>query len=154
MKLFIGADHNGFDIKATLGDYLRRGGYEVIDEGDIEKHPDDDFPQFAASVVQAMAADPSADVRGILISGGGQGMAMAANRFKGIRACVGWNQDTVRAARNDNDSNVICIPAHNLDFEQMVGILQTWLMTPFSGAPRYKRRIEQLDELGELGVSN
>jgi ribose 5-phosphate isomerase B len=133
---------------------LRRGGYEVIDEGDIEKHPDDDFPQFAASVVQAMAADPSADVRGILISGGGQGMAMAANRFKGIRACVGWNQDTVRAARNDNDSNVICIPAHNLDFEQMVGILQTWLMTPFSGAPRYKRRIEQLDELGELGVSN
>ncbi|QQS19692.1 RpiB/LacA/LacB family sugar-phosphate isomerase [Candidatus Saccharibacteria bacterium] len=148
MKLFIGADHNGFEMKATLADYLRRGGYEVVDEGDNEKHPDDDFPQFAAKVVQAMASDESTDVGGILITGGGQGMAIAANRFKGIRACVGWNQETVRDSRNDNDSNVLCLPAHSLDFEQTVGVVQTWLMTPFSGAPRYKRRIEQLDELG------
>ena len=148
MKLFIGADHNGYDLKATLKDYLERGGYEVVDEGDQEKHPDDDFPQFAAAVVHAMAADQSGDVRGILITSGGQGMAMAANRFKGVRACVGWNQDTVRDARNDNDANVICLPAHSLDFEAVVGILQAWLMTPFCGAPRYKRRIEMLDELG------
>jgi ribose 5-phosphate isomerase B len=147
-KLFIGADHNGYDLKATLVEYLRRGGYEVSDEGDSEKHPDDDFPQFAAAVVHAMAADPSSDVRGILITSGGQGMSIAANRFKGIRACVGWNQDTVRDGRNDNDTNVLCIPAHSLEFEQVVGIIQTWLMTPFSGAPRYKRRIEMLDQLG------
>ena len=148
MKLFLGADHNGFDLKVTLLDYLKRGGYEVVDAGDVEKHPDDDFPQFAAAAVNAMSADPSTDIRGILITSGGQGMAIAANRFKGIRACVGWNQDTVRDARNDNDSNVLCLPAHSLDFEQVVGIVQTWLITPFSGAPRYKRRIEMLDQLG------
>lgn len=148
MKLFIGADHNGYDLKATLKDYLERGGYEVFDEGDSEKHPDDDFPQFAAAVVHAMAADPSAEVRGILVTSGGQGMAMAANRFKGIRACVGWNQDTVRDARNDNDANILCLPAKEHDFEAVVGVLQTWLITPFCGAPRYKRRIEMLDELG------
>lgn len=148
MKIFIGADHNGFDLKATLSDYLRRGGYEVVDKGDAEKHPDDDFPQFAASVVHAMATDPSADVRGILITSGGQGMAIAANRFRGIRACVGWDQDTVRDARNDNDSNILCLPAHKLEFDQVVGITHTWLMTAFCGAPRYKRRIEMLDKLG------
>ncbi len=148
MKLFIGADHNGFELKKTLCEYLQRGGYDVVDEGDVEKHPDDDFPQFAAAVVHGMSADPSTDVRGILITSGGQGMAIAANRFKGIRACVGWSQDTVRDARNDNDCNVLCLPAHSLDFEQVVGIVQTWLMTPFCGAPRYKRRIEMLDELG------
>ncbi|MCA9326982.1 RpiB/LacA/LacB family sugar-phosphate isomerase [Candidatus Saccharibacteria bacterium] len=148
MKIFIGADHNGFELKQTLAEYLRRGGYEVVDEGDAEKHPDDDFPQFAAAVVHGMETDPSSDVCGILITGGGQGMAMAANRFKGIRACVGWNQDTVRDARNDNDSNVICLPAHSLEFEQVVSIVHTWLMTPFSGAPRFKRRIEMLDQLG------
>ena len=96
MKIFVGADHNGFDLKVTLLDYLKRGGYEVVDAGDTEKHPDDDFPQFAATAVNAMAADPSSDVRGVLITSGGQGMAIAANRFKGIRACVGWKQDNVR----------------------------------------------------------
>ncbi|PID30954.1 RpiB/LacA/LacB family sugar-phosphate isomerase [Candidatus Saccharibacteria bacterium] len=150
MKIYIGADHNGFDLKKTLGDYLRRGGYDVVDAGDNEKHPNDDFPQFAAAVVNGMATDESIDVRGVLITSGGQGMAMAANRFKGIRACVGWNQDTVRDARNDNDSNVLCLPAQSLDFEQVVGIVHAWLMTPFSGAPRYKRRIAMLDELGDF----
>lgn len=147
MKIYIGADHNGFDLKETLLDYLARGGYEVADEGDNEKHPDNDFPQFAGQVVQGMAGDPSTEVRGILVSGHGQGMAIAANRFKGIRACVGWSQDDVRTARNDNDVNVLCLSS-DLDFEQLVGIMHTWLMTPFAGAPRFKRRIEELDELG------
>ncbi|MFZ1249283.1 MAG: RpiB/LacA/LacB family sugar-phosphate isomerase [Candidatus Saccharimonadales bacterium] len=148
MKIFIGADHDGFDLKATLCDYLSRGGYEVVDMGDEQKHPDDDFPQFAARVVGAMTDDPSTDVRGILLAGSGQGMSMAANRFKGVRACIGWSQDTVRAARNDCDSNILCLPVHGMEFEAQVGVIHTWLMTPFAGAPRYKRRIEQMDQLG------
>lgn len=149
-KIFIGADHAGYELKTTLAEYLRRGGYEIVDEGDDAKHPDDDFPQFAARVVQGMAGDPSAAVLGILVSGSGQGMAIAANRFPGIRACVGWNQDAARSVRNDHDCNVLCLPAHSLDFEQVVGIVQTWLATPFAGAPRYKRRLEQLDKLGSI----
>ncbi len=148
MKIFIGADHNGFDLKKTLAEYLTRGGYEVVDEGDTEKHPDDDYPQFASQVVQAMSADPSVDVCGILICGSGQGMCVAANRFKGVRAALAYDQESARSARNDDDANVLCLPARSLEFEQVVGIVHTWLMTPFAGAPRFKRRIEELDELG------
>lgn len=147
-KIFIGADHNGFDLKALLGEYLERGGYEVVDCGDTERHPDDDFPQFASRVVNAMAGDPSYDVRGILLCGSGQGMCMAANRFKGIRAVLGYNQEAARSSRNDDDSNVLCLPAHELDMESAAGIIATWLMTPFAGAPRFKRRIREIDELG------
>lgn len=148
MKIYLGADHNGFELKAQLAEYLRRGGYEVVDEGDIERHPDDDFPQFASKVVHAMATDPSMEVKGILICGSGQGMCMAANRFKGIRAALAWDQEEARSSRNDDDSNVLCLSARAHDFETAVGIMQTWLMTPFAGAPRFKRRLQQLDELG------
>jgi ribose 5-phosphate isomerase B len=147
MKIFLGADHNGFDLKKTLVDYLTRGGYEVVDEGDTEKHPDDDYPQFATRVVHAMSEDPSSNVRGILICGSGQGMCIAANRHKGIRAALGYDQESVRSSRNDDDTNVLCLPAQSLEFEQVVGIVHTWLMTPFAGAPRFRRRIDELDEL-------
>lgn len=147
MKIYIGADHNGFELKSKLAEYLSRGGYEVIDVGDKELHPDDDFPQFASRAIRGMIEDPSAEVRGILICGSGQGMCMAANRYKGIRAVLGYDQESVRSGRNDDDSNVLCLPSHAIDFEQAVGIMQTWLMTPFAGAPRFKRRIEELDLL-------
>lgn len=147
MKIFIGADHNGFELKAQLAEYLKRGGYEVVDEGDKEKHPDDDFPQFATKVVHAMEADPSFDVRGILICGSGQGMCMAANRHKGIRAILGYDQEAARSSRNDDDSNILCLPSRTLTFEQAISILHVWLITPFADATRFKRRIAQLDEL-------
>lgn len=148
-KIFIGADHNGFELKATLSDYLRRGGYEVVDEGDTERHPDDDFPQFAGKVIKGMMTDPSYEVRGVLLCGSGQGMCMAANRFRGIRAVLGYNTESARSSRNDDDSNVLCLPASELDLEKAVGIVTTWLATPFAGAPRFKRRIEQMDQLGQ-----
>jgi ribose 5-phosphate isomerase B len=148
MKIFIGADHNGFELKAQIAEYLRRGGYEVVDEGDKEKHPDDDFPQFAAKVVHAMEADPSFDVKGILICGSGQGMCIAANRHRGIRAILGYDQETARSSRNDDDSNILCLPARTLTFEEAIGILHVWLITPFADATRFKRRIAQIDELG------
>jgi len=148
MKLFIGADHNGFDMKARLIEELTRAGYEVIDEGDKELNPTDDFPQFAASVVTAMKASDDQDPRGILLCGSGQGMCMAANRYKGMRASLVWNQHEARAARNDDDSNVLCLPARSIDANEAIRITETWLATPFAGAPRFKRRIKELDELG------
>lgn len=147
-KIFIGADHNGYELKTKMADYLERGGYEVVDCGDEQLHPDDDFPQFAAKVVSGMIDDPSYEVRGILICGSGQGMCMAANRFKGIRAALGYDQEAARSARNDDDSNILALPSHALTFEEAVGITETWLMTPFAGAPRFKRRIEEMDTLG------
>jgi ribose 5-phosphate isomerase B len=148
MKIYLGADHNGYELKAKLADYLQRSGYDVVDEGDAERKPEDDFPQFASKVVQAMREDGDPEARGILICGSGQGMCMAANRYKGIRAALAWDQEEARAARNDDDSNVLCLPARAFEFNQTIGIVHTWLMTPFAGATRFKRRIAELDELG------
>lgn len=147
MKIFMGADHNGFELKQQLAEALIRSGHKVIDEGDLQLDPDDDFPQFAERVVRAMQAD-SGESRGILICGSGQGMCMAANRFKGIRASLVWDVHEAHAARNDDDSNVLCLPARSLQVSEAVTIAEAWLSTPFAGAPRFKRRLRQLDELG------
>jgi ribose 5-phosphate isomerase B len=148
MKIYLGADHNGFERKKQLADYLKRSGYEVVDEGDVTLSPEDDFPQFASKVVQAMRTDTTDEVRGMLICGSGQGMCMAANRFRGIRAALAFDQEEARAARNDDDANVLCLSARSLDFDKTVGIVHTFMMTPFAGAPRFKRRIQELDEIG------
>ena len=147
-KIYIGADHNGFERKAQLTEYLQRSGYEVVDEGDVSLQPEDDFPQFASRVVHAMREDGDHEARGVLICGSGQGMCMAANRFKGIRAALAYDQEEARTARNDDDSNVLCLSSRVLDFDQTVSVVHTWLMTPFAGANRFKRRIQELDELG------
>ncbi|HSX42580.1 MAG TPA: RpiB/LacA/LacB family sugar-phosphate isomerase [Candidatus Saccharimonadales bacterium] len=148
MKIYLGADHNGFDRKAELMQYLQRSGYEVVDEGDTKRKPEDDFPQFASRVVAHLREDSDPDARGVLICGSGQGMCMAANRFKGIRAALAFDQEEARSARNDDDANVLCLSARTLSFDETIGILHTFLMTPFAGASRFKRRIHELDQLG------
>lgn len=148
MRLFIGADHNGFEMKAHLIRELTRAGYDVVDMGDKELKPQDDFPQFASRVVSAMKASDDKDPRGILICGSGQGMCIAANRYKGIRASLVWEVDEAHAARNDDDSNVLCLPARSMGNAEAVRVAEAWLATPFAGATRFKRRIKELDQLG------
>lgn len=148
MKIYIGGDHNGFDMKRTLTESLIRAGYEVIDEGDDKLDPTDDFPQFAARTVAAMKASDDPDPRGILICGSGQGICIAANRFKGIRAALAWNMEEVHASRNDDDANILCLPARYMKADEALRLAEAWLATPFAGAARFKRRIKQLDELG------
>jgi ribose 5-phosphate isomerase B len=148
MKIFLGADHNGFELKKKLADYLMARENLVLDEGDKELDPADDFPEFASRTVKAMLADNDPEAKAILICGSGQGMCIAANRFKGIRASLVWNESEARAARNDDDSNVLCLPAREItDFDQIIAIVEVWLRTPFLGAERFSRRIKQLDEL-------
>lgn len=147
-NIYIGADHNGFAMKVALSAALQKSGYTVIDEGDDILQPEDDFPQFASKVVVAMKADGDVNARGILICGSGQGMCMAANRHKGIRASLIWNVHEAHAARNDDDSNVLCLPARSISNEEAAAIAEAWLQTSFAGAPRFKRRIAELDQLG------
>jgi ribose 5-phosphate isomerase B len=148
MKIYIGADHNGFQLKAALIAALEKSGHEVHDTGDTELQPEDDFPQFAALAVNAMKAAGDVDARGILICGSGQGMCMAANRFKGVRASLVWNVHEAHAARNDDDSNVLCLPARSVNEQDAIAIAEAWLKAPFAGAPRFKRRIAEMDQLG------
>ena len=150
MKIYIGADHNGFERKKQLSDYLQRNGYEVVDEGDSSFQPEDDFPQFAAAVALKIIGDNDDDAKGILICGSGQGMAMAANRFKGIRAIVAATSDDARWGRNDNNANVLSLPARILENDDDIywqDIVDTFLGADFSGAARFTRRNKELDEL-------
>lgn len=146
MKIFLGSDHNGFHLKENVFAYLVKHGYEVEDVGDKTLDPGDDFPEFAQAAALKILGEED-EARAILLCGGGQGMAMAANRFRGIRASVVWDAFEAKMTRNDNDSNVLCLPSRVLDEDQWEGIIETWLNTPFAAAPRYKRRNAQIDEL-------
>lgn len=154
MKIYIGSDHNGHHLKQEMIDYLKSLGHEVIDKGDKEKDPDDDFPVFASQVVHALFEDEefdhtkTDDVRGILICGSGQGMVIAANRFKGIRAGLVYNHKSAKSIRHDEDSNVAAFPSELFDDdESWKKLLDAWLNEPFANASRFVRRNRQLDEL-------
>lgn len=125
--------------------YLKRAGYEVEDKGDKQLDPEDDFPQFAARVATSVTGGQEEDAMGVLVCGSGQGMAMAANRFKGVRAALCWDRQSAREARNDDDSNVLCLPANQLEQHEAEVIAETWLNTKFAGASRFIRRIEEID---------
>lgn len=148
MKIYIGADHNGFGLKYKLVAYLKRAGYDIEDMGDDHLDPDDDFPLFASKVCLAILGSDDPDSRGILLCGSGQGMCMAANRFKGIRASLCWDRVSAREVRNDDNANVLCLPAKIMDEPSADVLLETWLNTPYAKAVRFDRRLKELDELG------
>jgi len=149
MKIFLGSDHQGFHLKEKVFAYLAKHGYEVEDVSSRALDPNDDFPEFAQAVSLQIIGSIDKDPRGILLCGGGQGMAMAANRFHGIRASVIWDAFEAKMTRNDNDSNVLCLPARILENDDSAweGIIETWLSTPFANAARFRRRNAQIDEL-------
>ncbi len=146
MKVILGSDHNGFHLKLELMEYLDKHGYEVEDAGDKELNPDDDFPQFAASAVTKLIGGNDDD-KAILICGSGQGMAMAANRFTGIRAALVWDEASAKSSRREDDSNVLVLPAHVIASDTANTIVESWLNTPFDNAPRRIRRLKELDNL-------
>lgn len=150
MKVYLGSDHRGFHLKEQVFAHLSKNKHEVIDVGNKTLDKGDDFPEFAASAAIKVLGDEDNDARAILLCGGGQGMAMAANRFHGIRASVVWDEYEAKMSRHDNDSNVLCLPARVLEDEDETtwkSIVDTWLKTPFAAAPRFVRRNHQLDEL-------
>ena len=153
MKIFLGADHRGFYLKEKIFKYLKDSGYDIEDIGGFEYDPNDDFPEFARVAVSKIRANEKYDPRAILICGGAQGMGMAANRFKGIRASVVWEPEEAKWTRNDNDSNVICLPARVFDKDEAEAeakwkeTVDVWLKTPFAAAPRFVRRNKHIDEV-------
>lgn len=146
MKIFLGADHDGFELKTKLFGYLSRNNYDVEDVGNDQMDPADDYPQFAQAVVSKVLGSDDSDARGILICTGGQGMAIAANRFSGIRASVVWDAHEAKDTRIDNDSNVLSLPARIFEEEkEAFGVVETWLNTEFSKASRHIRRLKEID---------
>lgn len=150
MKIFLGADHQGFQLKDDVFAYLSKRGYDVTDVSNKQLDPDDDFPQFAQmAAIKVLGEDEKTDPRAILICGGGQGMCMAANRFRGIRASVIWDAYEAKMTRNDNNSNILCLPSRVLaeDENRWQDIIDTWLDTKYAAAPRFNRRNADLDNI-------
>lgn len=149
MKIYIGSDHNGFHLKEAVEAWLKKEGYDVEDVSNKVLDPKDDYPQFAQAAAHKVITSDAKDPRAILICGGGQGMAIAANRFKGIRASVIWDEEEAKMTRLDNDSNILSLPSRVLDgdFNNVKNIITTWLETKFTGAARHQRRINELDEV-------
>lgn len=147
MKIYLGADHGGFSFKNKLAAHLKKAGYELNDLGDEKLDPNDDFPVFAHKVVAKVLSSDDTDARGILMCRSGQGMCMAANRFKGIRAALGWSKKAAVSSRNDDDSNVLCLPVDDINEDELLKIAEAWLDTPFARAARFVRRNRELDNL-------
>jgi len=143
MLIYIGADHQGFQLKEILKKFLEDQGYEVIDVGNDHYDEDDDYPDFAKLVSRAIFQAPSSR-RGILICGSGIGMDIVANKFKGVRSALVSNPDQAYLSRNDDDTNVLSLGADFSDEEQAEKILSTWLVTPFSNKEHHKRRLEKI----------
>jgi len=147
MKIFVAADHGGFELKNKIVDHLKRthSGDEVIDVGPAVLDKNDDYPIKAYDVATKVLGED--DARGILVCRSGQGMAMAANRVNGIRAAVVWTKEIAKETREANDSNVLSIAADYLDDDWAESIVDVWLETKFSGEERHLRRIKELEDL-------
>ncbi len=151
MRVYLGADHQGFFLKNKVRDYLTKAGYQITDYSNEELDPDDDFPKYAKLAAKRVVDEKDDTDVAILVCGGGQGMCMAANRIKGVRAIVASSVEDATYGRNDNDANVLCLPARVLDREYNVplwrDIVDAFMNTPFAGAERYIRRNRELDQL-------
>jgi len=146
MKIYIGTDHAGFELKEELKKFLEDLGCEVDDKGAYEFNKEDDYPDFILPVVTAVAEDIARDLdsRGIVIGGSGQGEAIVANKVKKIRAAVVYDEYSARMSREHNDANIVSLGTRTLSADKAKKLVKLWLETPFSNEERHKRRIEKI----------
>jgi len=145
MTIYLGADHRGFALKETLKQVLLDQAYDVVDVGAKVLVPDDDYPDYARAVAEAVGKNPiDGGDRGILICGSGFGVDIAANKFPGIRAALPGSPDHAYVARHDDDANILAIAADFVDEATAQKIMETFLSTPFAKEDRYRRRIEKI----------
>lgn len=149
LKLYIAADHRGFERKNLLKEAISFTNLRLIDLGPTKLNPEDDFVDYAQDAALHILGDETEgyDSLGILICGSGQGMCMASNRFRGIRACLPMTEHQAIASKREDDSNILCLSADSLNLEKSIAIVEAWLESSFSFKQRYIRRIEKLDQL-------
>jgi ribose 5-phosphate isomerase B len=145
MKIYIGADHRGFELKDKLKSWLTDWGYPFEDMGAFSYNKEDDYPDFAEVVAKKVATEFGS--RGILICGSDIGIAIAANKIKGIRAGGATISEQVKAAVNDDDLNILSVSADFLNEEQAKEIIKVFLETKFGGEEQYTRRINKIINL-------
>jgi ribose 5-phosphate isomerase B len=146
MKIYIGADHAGYKLKNALREHLTHTGFEVEDVGAKTLEAEDDYPRYAYAVAAKILGGDDGDL-GLLICGSGQGMSMAANRVNGVRAALAWDTASATAAREDDNANVLVLPARFINDYAASDMVDAWLGAKFKSNPKYLRRLDELEEL-------
>lgn len=148
MRILLGSDHAGFELKKTLYERLSSAGHYVVDIGPETYDPEDDYPVYISHVAEQIGASLGQDF-GIVMGGSGQGEAMVANRFDEVRAAVyyGGNLEIVQLSRMHNDANILSLGARFLTPEEAWEAVELWLATPFSHAERHERRNHEIDDV-------
>ena len=150
VRVYLGSDHAGFELKAAIVAWLREAGHEAVDCGPASYDPADDYPVYVLRAAQGTIDDPGS--LGIVIGGSGNGEQIAANKVPGIRAALAWTVQTAQLARQHNDANLIAIGARQHTVEEAILYIDTFIATPFSFEPRHERRIAQLAEYEKTGL--
>lgn len=155
MRVHLGCDHAGLDLKEHLTGWLRDHGYEPVDHGPFEYDALDDYPVFCLRAAEAVAAERAEgrDSLGVVIGGSGNGEQMAANKVKGIRCALVWSEETARLAREHNDANMVSVGGRMHPLADMTRFVGLFLAEPFSDEERHVRRIGQIaayETTGEL----
>ena len=150
VRVYLGSDHAGFELKARLIEWLASAGHEPVDCGPHNYVQDDDYPVYVMRAAAAAAANPGSIA--IVVGGSGNGEQIAANKIEGIRAALAWNEETARQARQHNDANVLSLGARMHPVPDAVRFALLFLETPFSGEPRHQRRIDMISGYEESGV--
>ena len=150
MRVYLGSDHAGFELKAQLVDHLTGLGHDPVDCGAHTFDPEDDYPPPCITAAARAVADPGS--LAVVIGGSGNGEQIAANKVTGVRAALVWNDETARLAREHNDANVISIGARNHPLADAQRFVEIFVATPFSQGERHRRRIAMLAEYEETGA--
>jgi ribose 5-phosphate isomerase B len=146
MKIFLGSDHRGFKLKEALLDYLIDKGYEAYDFGAYLYDKNDDYPDMALAVAKKVSQNPK-EYTGILFCGSGHGVDMVANKVRGVRSALAFNDTVAKQAREHENANIASIPADWVNLKQAKKIADIWLKTKFSGGTRHKRRLKKLESV-------
>jgi ribose 5-phosphate isomerase B len=149
MRVHVGSDHAGYDIKNRLVDRMRERGHQVVDHGPFEYDELDDYPPFCLRTAEAVAADPGS--LGVVIGGSGNGEQMAANKVRGIRAALAWSEQTAALARKHNDAQVVAFGARMHPFDDIAAFVDAFLTTPYSQQDRHTRRIDMISHYEQTG---
>ncbi|MEH0936005.1 ribose-5-phosphate isomerase [Micromonospora psammae] len=144
MRVYLGSDHAGFELKVHLANHLATQGYELVDVGPHTFDPDDDYPAFCLHTGDRVVNDPGS--LGVVIGGSGNGEQIAANKVAGVRAALAWSIETAQLGREHNDANIVAVGARQHTLDEATAIVEAFLTTPFSGNPRHGRRIAQMAE--------
>ncbi|MGH3717074.1 MAG: ribose-5-phosphate isomerase [Micromonosporaceae bacterium] len=142
MRVYLGSDHAGYELKQRLAVALADLGHEVVDVGPAAYDADDDYPAFCLVTAAKVVADPGS--LGVVLGGSGNGEQIAANKIPGARAALAWSPQIAQLAREHNDANLIGLGARMHSEDEALAIVRTFLDTPFSGGERHQRRINQI----------